>query len=166
MPGMSNNFGKCLLLRTLTSISICYLDSHLDWSFPLCDFFPPSLIIFSASYITLLTLGVWPRRRKKHTLLLILQCLWCLLTLLVISQEQEHGVTKKCFLPDRTKWRNIQNCLFSLAERKRHESPAICWSFKTASPGGGVRGLRLQSTSPSLMRGTKAALAGETWRRC
>lgn len=72
IPGMTNNFGKCLLLRTLTSIPICYLDSHLDWSFPLCDFFFPSLIIFSASYITLLTLGIWPQRGKKHTLLLIL----------------------------------------------------------------------------------------------
>lgn len=55
----------------------------------------PLLIIFSASYITSLILGIWPQGGKKHTLLLILWCWWCLLTLLVISQDQEHGVTFK-----------------------------------------------------------------------
>lgn len=34
--------------------------------------FFPSLIIFSASYITSLLLGFWPQGRREHTLLLIL----------------------------------------------------------------------------------------------
>lgn len=98
--------------------------------------FFPSLIIFSASHITSLTLGLWPRKGRKHTLLLILQGLWCLLTLLVISQDQEHRVTLEnvSFLTGQNE--KYPECLCSShAERKRPGSQTIlCQSSKTASP--------------------------------
>lgn len=157
------------LLWTLTSIPLCYVDSYLGQSFPLYDSpRPPSLIIFSASHITSLTLGMWPQKGRKHTLVLILQGLWCLLTLLVISQDQEHRVTlKKCFLPDRTKWEVPRIVCVSpmqkgniLGARQFFASPP-----KTESPIAKPVPFA-QAGAPKLSSRSWLSTGWETWGRC
>lgn len=66
--------------------------THILASRSLYVIFFPFLIIFSASYITSLPLGIWPRRGKKH-IVVDSAVLVMSITLLVISQDQEHRVT-------------------------------------------------------------------------
>lgn len=80
--------------------------------------------------------------------------LWCLLTLLVISQDEEHGVTLKnvSFVIGQNGGEVSRIVCFLLAERKhRGSQTSLCWSSKTASPDHWFQFLKLQSTFPSLM---------------
>lgn len=64
---------------------------------PSHDFFP-SRIFFSASFITLSSLGMWPWREKKHMLLVVLSTN----SAGAFSRSGTLGDLKMCFLPDRT----------------------------------------------------------------
>lgn len=147
---------------------LCCVESYLGQSFPLYNSpRPPSLIVFSVSRVTSLTPGMWPQKGRKHTLVLILQGLWCLLTLLVISQDQEHRVTlKKRFLPDRTKWEVPRIVCVSpmqkgniLGARQFFASPQTESLIAKPVPFA-------QAGAPKLFSRSWLSTGWETWGRC
>ena len=91
LPGVRSNFGKSSMMRILKQAFPFAVWIHFLASRSLYAIFPiPNHSLCFSCYIV--RSGRVARRAKKHALL-TLQCSWCLLTLLVIFQDQEHRVT-------------------------------------------------------------------------
>lgn len=81
-----------------TSIhSPCCLAPHLGRMLPSCNFFP-SRLFPSAPYVTPSSLGMWPRREKKHMLLVVMSAN----SAGAFSRSGTRDDLKMCFLPNRT----------------------------------------------------------------